>query len=104
MFGDLFGKLQEAQQKMNETKERLKNITVAGEAGNGAVKVVVTGNREVQSLEVDPSLLQTDKKEELEDLLITALNRALKNAENTWETEMKDVAGGMLGGMGLPGM
>lgn len=89
---------------MNETKERLKNITVAGEAGNGAVKVVVTGNREVQSLEVDPSLLQTDKKEELEDLLITALNRALKNAENTWETEMKDVAGGMLGGMGLPGM
>ena len=104
MFGDLFGKLQEAQQKMSDTKERLKNIIVAGEAGNGAVKVVVTGNREVQSLEVDPSLLSTDKKEELEDLLITALNRALKNAESTWETEMKNVAGGMLGGMGLPGM
>ncbi|RPE13700.1 YbaB/EbfC family nucleoid-associated protein [Chitinophaga lutea] len=104
MFGDLFGKLQEAQQKMSDTKERLKNITVAGEAGNGAVKVVVTGNREVQSLEVAPELLSADKKEELEDLLITALNRALKNAENTWEAEMKNVAGGMLGGMGLPGM
>lgn len=104
MFGDLFGKLQEAQQKMNDSKERLKHITVEAEAGNGMVKVIATGNREIKSLEVDPSLLQADRKEELEDLLITALNRAMKNAENVWESEMKNVAGGMLGGMGLPGM
>lgn len=104
MFGDLFGKLQEAQQQMNDSKERLKHITVEGEAGSGLVKVIVTGNREVKSLEIDPSLLLAEKKEELEDLLITALNRALKNAENAWDSEMKNVAGGMLGGMGLPGM
>ncbi len=104
MFGDLFGKLQEAQQKMSDSKERLKHITVEGEAGNGAVKVLVTGAREVQSLEIAPALLDAERKEELEDLLITALNRALKNAENAWEAEMKNVAGGMLGGMGLPGM
>ncbi|QEH40191.1 YbaB/EbfC family nucleoid-associated protein [Chitinophaga sp. XS-30] len=104
MFGDLFGKLQEAQQKMNDSKERLKSVIVEGEAGNGLVKAVVTGNREVKSLDVDASLLAADRKEELEDLLITALNRALKNAENAWESEMKGVAGGMLGGIGLPGM
>jgi len=104
MFGDLFGKLQEAQQKMSDSKERLKHISVEGEAGNGAIKVIVSGNREVQSLEIEPGLLVAERKEELEDLLITALNRALKNAENAWETEMKGVAGGMLGGMGLPGM
>ncbi|MBO9152796.1 YbaB/EbfC family nucleoid-associated protein [Chitinophaga sp. GCM10012297] len=104
MFGDLFGKLQEAQQKMNDSKERLKHITVEGEAGNGAVKAVATGNREIKSLEIDPSLLAAERKEELEDLLISALNRALKNAEHAWENEMKNVAGGMLGGMGLPGM
>lgn len=101
---DLFGKLQEAQQKMNESKDRLKHITVEGEAGNGAVKVVVTGDREVKSIGIDPALLEGDRKEELEDLLISALNRALKNAENVWESEMKNAAGGMLGGMGLPGM
>lgn len=97
---DMFGKLQEAQQKMKESKARLALITVDGEAGDGAVKVVVTGNREVKSLEIAERLLEKDNKEELEDLLITALNRAMKAAENTWESEMKNVAGGMLGPLG----
>ncbi|WP_440132647.1 YbaB/EbfC family nucleoid-associated protein [Chitinophaga sancti] len=97
---DMFGKLQEAQQKMKESKERLALITVDGEAGDGAVKVTVTGNREVKSLEIAERLLEKDHKEELEDLVITALNRALKAAENTWESEMKSVAGGMLGPLG----
>ncbi|WPV68757.1 YbaB/EbfC family nucleoid-associated protein [Chitinophaga sp. LS1] len=97
---DMFGKLQEAQQKMKESKERLALITVDGEAGDGAVKVTVTGNREVKSLEIAERLLGKDHKEELEDLVITALNRALKAAENTWESEMKSVAGGMLGPLG----
>ena len=100
MFGDLFGKLQEAQEKMKESKGRLAQITMAGEAGEGAVKVVVTGNREVKSIDVAEHLLEKDNKEELEDLLITALNRALKNAEGAWEAEMKNVAGGMLGPLG----
>jgi len=101
MFGDLFGKLQEAQQKMQEGKERLANITVEGEAGEGAVKVTVTGNREVKGIEIKEELLAAANREELEDLLITALNRALKNAEGAWEAEMKGVAGGMLGGLGM---
>jgi DNA-binding YbaB/EbfC family protein len=97
---DMFGKLQEAQQKLKESKARLATITVDGEAGDGAVKVTVTGNREVKTLEIAERLLEKDNKEELEDLLITALNRALKNAENAWESEMKSVAGGMLGPLG----
>jgi hypothetical protein len=99
MFGDLFGKLQEAQQKMQESKQKLADVTVDGEAGNGMVKVSVTGNREVKTISIDSQLLAADRKEELEDLLITALNRALKNAEQSWEDEMKGVAGGMLGGL-----
>jgi len=101
MLGDLFGKLQEAQQKMQEGKERLANITVEGEAGEGTVKVTVTGNREVKGIEIKEQLLTAANKEELEDLLVTALNRALKNAEGAWEAEMKGVAGGMLGGLGM---
>lgn len=86
---------------MQEGKERLANITVDGEAGEGAVKVSVTGNREVKSISIGEHLLTADNKEELEDLLIIALNRALKNAETAWEAEMKGVAGGMLGGLGM---
>ena len=97
---DMFGKLQEAQQKMKESKVRLAESTVDGEAGDGAVKVTVTGNREVKSIDVAERLLEKENKDELEDLLITARNRALKNAENAWESEMKSVAGGMLGPLG----
>jgi DNA-binding YbaB/EbfC family protein len=101
MFGDLFSKLQEAQQKMQEGKQKLGDVIIDGEAGNGAVKVSVTGTREIKTITIDSQLMTADRKEELEDLLITALNRALKNAEQAWDDEMKDVAGGMLGGLGM---
>jgi len=101
MLGDLFSKLQEAQQKMQEGKQKLANVIIEGEAGDGAVKVSMTGNREVKTISVNDSLLSPERKEELEDLLITALNRALQNAEKQFEEEMKDVAGGMLGGLGM---
>ena len=101
MLGDLFSKLQEAQQKMQEGKQKLASITIDGEAGDGAVKVSVTGNREIKTISIDDHLLSPEKKEELEDLLITALNRALENVEKKYEEEMKDVAGDMLGGIGM---
>ena len=103
MFGDFMGKLQEAQQKMQEAKDKLADMTVEGEAGDGAVKVVLTGAREVKSIEVGEQLLAVDKKEELEDMLIIALNRALENAEKLHEEHMQGVAGNMLGGMGMGG-
>lgn len=101
MFGDLFGKLQEAQQKMQEGKQKLNDVIIDGEAGNGAVKVSVSGNREIKTIQIDNQLMTADRKEELEDLLITALNRALKRAEEAYEDEMKGLAGGMLGGLGM---
>lgn len=101
MLGDLFSKLQEAQQKMQEGKQKLATITIDGEAGDGTVKVSVTGNREVKTISIADSLLSPERKEELEDLLITALNRALQHAEKQYDEEMKGVAGGMLGGLGM---
>jgi DNA-binding YbaB/EbfC family protein len=101
MFGDLLNKFQEAQQKMLEGKQKLANVTVDGESGEGAVKVSVTGNREVKTISIDNQLLSPERKEELEDLLVIALNRALENAEKLWEEEMKGMAGNVLGGMGF---
>ncbi|GAA4300569.1 YbaB/EbfC family nucleoid-associated protein [Compostibacter hankyongensis] len=95
---NLLGKLQEAKQQMEDVKKRMEGVEISGAAGDGAVKVTVTGARQVTNLDIAGHLLEPGKKEELEDLLLTALNRALKEAEEAWEKEMKGVAGGLLGG------
>ena len=67
MFGDLagvIGKLKEAQQKIEETKNRLNTILVDGEAHNGDVKVTVTGNRTVKNISISETLAD---REEIED-------------------------------------
>jgi len=92
MFGDLagmMGKLKEAQQKIEETKNRLNTILVDGEAANGSIKVTVTGNRTVKNISISEKL--TDK-EEIEDCLIIALNMALKKAAAISEAELASAA------------
>lgn len=95
------GKLQEMQQRMEETKRRLDAINVEAEAGNGAVKITVTANRTVKNISINEELHKGDK-EELEDLLVVAMNRALAEAERVNENEMRNAASGML--PGFPGM
>lgn len=101
MLGNMMEKLQAMQQKMKESKERLDRVQIAAEAGNNAVQVVVSGNREVKSIEIEPSMCLPERREELEDFLIIALNRALKQAENSWESEMRGSAGGLFSNMGI---
>lgn len=99
MFGgNMMKKLQEMQQKVEETKARLNTITVTGEAGNGKINVVASGNREIKSVTINEKLSNMDK-EELEDLLIIALNKALENAEQVNESEMRAASAGMIPGM-----
>jgi DNA-binding YbaB/EbfC family protein len=97
MFGDMSGmmqKLQEAQQKIEETKARLNTVLVDGESGNGKVKVTVTANREVRKITIDDDFF--NDKEVLEDYLIIAINNALEKAHEINEAEMAAAAkGGM---------
>ena len=101
MFGDMMGKLQEMKQKMEETKKRLDLKTIEGEAGNNAVKIIATGNRQIKSVEISAELFSADK-EELEDLLVIAINRALEKAEKVNEAEMAGAAKGIMPNM--PGL
>ncbi len=102
MFGDLsgmMGKLKEAQQKIEETKNRLNTILIDGDAGNGMVKVTVTANRQVKNISISEDL--TDK-EEIEDYLILALNTALDKANSVSEAEL--AAAAKDGMPNIPGM
>ena len=99
MFGNMMGKLQEMQQRSEEVKKRLDTISVQGDAENGSVKVTSTANRKITAIEISQELFESGDKDQIEDLCILATNRALAQAEKVFETEMKDVAKGMLPGM-----
>lgn len=99
MFGDMMGKLQEMKQKSEEVKKRLDTISVNADAENGLVKVVCTANRQITSISISDELMADGDKEQIEDLTLLAINRALDKAEKVAETEMAGVARGMLPGM-----
>jgi DNA-binding YbaB/EbfC family protein len=93
MFGDLMGmmgKLQEAQKKVEETKQRLNSVLIDEQSADGLLKVTVTANRQIRSLEVNDELL--NDKEQLEDYLILTLNKALEKARAINEAELAAVA------------
>ena len=103
MLGDMEGmmaKLREAQAKIEETKKRLDQVMVDGEAGNGLVVATVTANRQIKNLAIDDQLLED--KEALEDYLILAMNNALEKASKIHEAEMAAAAKGGL--PDIPGM
>ncbi len=103
MFGDLMGmmgKLQDAQKKVEETKQRLNTVLIDEQSADGLLKLTVTANREIKNLEIAEELLQD--KEQLEDYLILTLNKALNRAGAINETEL--AAAAKDGMPNIPGM
>lgn len=93
----LMKQAQAMQENMAKMQEQLADVEVQGEAGAGMVKATVTCRNEVRKVTIDPSLLEDDP-EMLEDLVVAALNDALRKAETTSQEKM----GSLTAGMGLP--
>ena len=92
MFGaDQLALMQEMQKKLEESKQRLAEATIEGEAGSGLVRVVLAGNRQLKKLEINTDLKEMEK-EDLEDLLVVAMNRAMEKADQLNEREMAQSA------------
>lgn len=103
MFGDLMGmmgKLKETQQKVEDTKKRLDTVFVDEQSADGLLKVTLSANRKIKSIEVDDSLLED--KEQLEDYLVLTLNKAIEKATSINEAELAAVA--KEGMPNIPGM
>jgi DNA-binding YbaB/EbfC family protein len=103
MFGDMMnmmGKLKETQQKIEATKQRLDTVLIDEQSNDGLLKVTITANRKIKSIEVDESLLQD--REQLEDYLILVMNKAIEKATNVNEVELAAVA--KEGMPNIPGM
>lgn len=100
MFGDMFGQVGEYQKAL---KEKLAQITIEAEAGDGLVKVTATAARTITNISIDKSVVDAEDVEQVEDLVMVAINRALekateKEAEATQEA-LKDMLPPGLGNM-----
>ncbi len=96
----MFDKLMQAQQKAGEVKKRLDAITVTGTAESGKITVTANGNKIIQSVTIDQEFLKEADKEQLEELLVIAINKAMEQADNVSQSEMAATAKEMFGGLG----
>lgn len=87
----------QVEQNVEKTKKELASKEVHAEAGNGLVKVTMNGRRVVKRIQIDPSLLQ-DEADMVEDLIAAAINDAVRQADELYESEMAKSTSGM----GLP--
>jgi DNA-binding YbaB/EbfC family protein len=92
--------VQQMQAEMMEAQEKLKDEVVEASAGGGMVKVKMTGDLELRELKIDPEAIDPDDAEVLEDMVVAAVNEALRAAQELAQSKL----GGAAGGLGLPGL
>ncbi|SOD19826.1 YbaB/EbfC family nucleoid-associated protein [Pedobacter xixiisoli] len=96
----MFDKLMAAQGKAEEIKKRLDTISVFGEVEGGAIKVTATANKAITAIAISDEFYEQSDKEELEELLQAAVNKALAQADQVSAVEMQAATKDMLGGLG----
>ena len=98
MKNQLAGLMKQAQQMQDNLKkaqEQLASVEVEGQSGAGLVKVVVTCRNDVKRVSIDPSVMADGDKEMLEDLVVAAVNDALRRAEQTASERMSSLTAGL---------
>ena len=99
-IGQIAKMAQQMQAQMAQAQQELAETTLEATAGGGAVRVVITGAQEVRSVEIDPSAVDPEEVEMLQDLVMTAVNEAIGRSKELERERMGKIAGGM----GIPGM
>ena len=103
-IGNMLKQAQEMQTKMAEVQERLAAMEVDGTAGAGLVTVTMSGKHDIKKVKLDPSLIDPEEAEVLEDLIVAAANDAKAKVDEAMQEEMTKLTGGMQlpPGMKLP--
>ncbi len=100
MLGDLMKQAQKMQQEMGRIQEESKKKTVEASAGGGMVVVTANGAMEIVSIKIEKDVVNPDDIEMLQDLIMAAVNEALRRAHQMVTEDMSKITGGM----NLPGM
>lgn len=103
-IGQMLQQAQKMQEKMAEMQANLDAVEITGVSGGGMVEVTLTGKGMAKAVKIDPSLVDPDDVEVLEDLIVAAVNDARGRIEEKMKEEMSKVAGGLElpPGMNLP--
>lgn len=102
-MGAMMKQVQQMQADMAKAQEELKDEIVEASAGGGMIKVQMSGDLELRAVEIDPDAVDPEDVEMLQDMVLAAVNEALRSAQERANTKLGGVTGG-LGGLGLPGM
>ncbi len=100
MLGDLMKQAQKMQQEMGKIQEESKKKTVEAAAGGGMVVAVANGAMEIVSIKIEKDVVNPDDIDMLQDLVVAAVNEALRRAQQMVSEDM----GKVTGGMNIPGM
>lgn len=100
-MGNIMRQAQKMQREMAKLQEELENKTFEASAGGGAISVVATGKREILEIKIKPEVVDPEDVEMLQDLILAAVNEALRKAEEMVSSEMSKLTGGL---GGIPGL
>jgi nucleoid-associated protein EbfC len=92
--------VQQMQEQVAKAQEELATQTVEATAGGGMVTVTVNGALQIVSVKIDPQAIDPEDPEMLADMILAATNEAIRSAQSLMESRL----GGMMGGLGLPGL
>jgi DNA-binding YbaB/EbfC family protein len=92
--------MKQAQQMQERLQKQMTEMRVEASSGGGMVTVVINGNKQIQTLTIDPEVVSKEDVEMLQDLILAAINDAQRKADEELGRQM----GGMMGGLKMPGM
>ena len=94
-LGQMLKQAQAMQARMAELQSQLEQVEMTGGAGGGMVSVTVNGKGEARQVKIDPSLVDPEETEVLEDLIVAAFQDAKRKAEAAAQAKMQEVTGGL---------
>jgi hypothetical protein len=94
-IGSLMKQAQKMQAQIAKVQEELAGKTIEASSGGGMVLVVVNGKQEVLSIKIEPEVIDSNDKEMLQDLVVAAVNEALRKSQEMVSEEMSKITGGL---------
>jgi hypothetical protein len=99
-MNDILRQAQQMQRKLNDVQQEVANKTVEASVGGGMITVTVNGNRELTKIDIDPSVVDPNDLEMLQDLILAAVNEGVSKAKKLMDDSVAEVTGGV----NIPGL
>jgi DNA-binding YbaB/EbfC family protein len=99
-LGNILKQAQQMHTKIAQLQEEMAAKTVEGSSGGGMVNIVMNGKQEIVSVRIDPEVINREDIEMLQDLIVAAVNEAVRKSQEMMQEEMKKITGGL----SIPGL